>query len=538
MKLRQSIRSYASIGWQYIIRGRFRQSLKSSHILVDYYNSIRKYGGTQTPQQTQLSFNRSKDTLVRIALHLFIKYHHHPIVPTAICVKTIEHANLHLQNSEINKVSLLKNSLFFIPNEEIVTVSFSMLAHFKMCSECDCIIPVAATYYPITVIYSCSYLADKIYCYGSFGAFDMIALNVQNLEPINVEILSNNWEYVSATNNIAPGNIIMPEMFTIPDRNQMYVHGGNNQSFEAATTHPFFMFDAVNNTWTTLDAYNDIFENSTIRSECIELKGKRGYFPFGFFNITVFDPVTREWLGITNATNQDKEYFYAQQFSIYHPDSDSVYYLGDCLSDYNWSTLLCLGEIPSVRHTQSFTLLPDGKTVLMLGGSYTEDDALEDSCYLLDLGTFTWSVCNWDVPSSVKTARFMHSAVLVENNLFVLFGRETRDDMLNDMFIIDVSDTNNLKYAHEYAYKLQVKATKNTSLSVGATVDIVIGSVFAACLIVGVFVYRHRKGKKAESIHDFPADWDVIDQSFNNATFTQKPATLDGILPKVKPSES
>ncbi|KAI8996915.1 hypothetical protein BDB01DRAFT_830555 [Pilobolus umbonatus] len=417
----------------------------------------------------------------------------------------------------------------------------------------------------------CSYLADKIYCYGSFGAVDMIALNVQNEEPINVGILSNNWEYMSGTNNNSGGHIMVPQVFTSPDRNKVYFYGGYNKTYESIITHPFSMFDAITNSWTILDPYDDFVENGTIvygnQSAMIEghnistmySQGSLNYFPFGFFNLTVFDLDTREWLGITNATNQDTEYFYEEQIPIYHSGSNSVYYIGGkkrhrvnseqapvrfrtisrlSISDYDWTTFSCLGEIPSVRYTQSLTLLPDGKTVLMFGGTNDYDDALEDSCYLLDLETVTWSVCKWDVPSSIVTARYRHSVVLVENNLFVIFGRETYNDLLDDMFIIDVSDTNNFKYASEYAYRLQVKAPENNSLSVGAIVGIVIGSVFAACLIAGVFVYRHRKGKKTESIHDFPADWDVIDQSFNNATLKQEPATLNEAIPRVKPSES
>ncbi|KAI8996773.1 hypothetical protein BDB01DRAFT_892425 [Pilobolus umbonatus] len=410
----------------------------------------------------------------------------------------------------------------------------------------------------------CSYLADKIYCYGKFNAVDMIALNVQNEESINVKTLNSNWEYMSATINHTGGTVVEAQVFTSPDRSKMYIHGGYNESYGTMIVNPFTMFDAITNSWTILDPYEDLVENGTIvygnHSAMIEgynistmySQGNLNYFPFGFFNLT-------EWLGITNATNQDTEYFYEGQEAIYHSGSDSVYFLGGIkhsrmnpeyfavtyatisklsVSDYNWSTLSCLGTIPSVRFTQTFNLLPDGKTVLMLGGSHTGDDALEDSCYLLDLETVTWSVCNWNVPSSIVTARYKHSAVLVENNLFVIFGRETFDDLLDDVFIIDVSDTNNIKYAHEYAYRLQVKAQKDNSLSVGAIVGTVIGSVFAACFIAGVFVYRHRKGKKAESIHDFPADWDVIDQSFNNATPTQEPATLNEAIPKVKPSES
>ncbi|KAI8996759.1 hypothetical protein BDB01DRAFT_768352 [Pilobolus umbonatus] len=358
----------------------------------------------------------------------------------------------------------------------------------------------------------CAYLVDKIYCYSGFNndgyvITDMISLNVKNSTPTNVTTLLSSWETVTPINDLGKEGRHSSQIIASPDGTKMYVQGGYNVEGKPLN-YPFLMYDAITNSWTSLPDFKQLdisnglirrgsvsyassinkllfyggllqhFENRTVTVDGVEVPTESsdldmGY-SFGFHNLTTFDMETKEWLQINNATNQDTENFIFGLTSIAVPGTNINYFFDGStttrtnvseyywlpldsisevrLPEYNWIKHQCTGAIPSKRDYHTSTLLPDKKTLLVYGGTYTDDIAVADYCYLLNLDTKVWTICPIQAPLGIKAPRFRHSAVLVGTHLFILFGKESGGNSLNDMLVLDISNIDDIKFVEQYAY--------------------------------------------------------------------------------------
>ncbi|KAI8980950.1 hypothetical protein BDB01DRAFT_794743 [Pilobolus umbonatus] len=427
----------------------------------------------------------------------------------------------------------------------------------------------------------CSYLNDSIYCYGGVDSqstvlSDMHSVYVHDTLPSSTSDLSSAWKKITPSNRYGDTGRLDAQMVTSPDRSRMYIHGGYNQQ---SLMNPFLVYDAASNTWESLPDYRQysingqiyhatanyvpavdkfvfyggqtrVFGNRTVVVDSVtvdaSMVGQTATFPFGFHNLTTFDMRTKQWIQIRNATRQDNVHFYYGMKSVTVPVSNTQYFFGgvsiiktnvDIVSttsfnqiagvmypDYQWETVICTGEIPTERSFFTTTLLPDNNIVLLYGGSRA-DTAVGDYCYTLNLKRRIWKKCSLEIPPSTNVIRFKHSAVLVKNHLFILFGRQSNEGGLSDMIVIDVTDTSNIKYAPHYAYHSEEKVIQekeSDGLGTGAIVGIVMGVLAMIIIILGVLFYMHRKRtKRPESVHDLPADWDKSGLELDNVPQTQ-----------------
>ncbi|KAI8969818.1 hypothetical protein BDB01DRAFT_580794 [Pilobolus umbonatus] len=447
----------------------------------------------------------------------------------------------------------------------------------------------------------CSYLMDKIYCAGDFGdtfgtPSDMIALSVHNTTPIETGSLKFSWDRITFSNNLEVANREMAQVVASPDRTKMFIQGGYSASLTAIDS-PFIMFNAAKNEWASLsDFERDGLNDGQIRRASVSyvssikklvfyggvtnlrvnqsavvdgveystIQSSTGpYLPFGFNQLTTFDMGSEQWAEIGDARGLPNNDFRYAMNSFSVPGSDSVYFLGgyarsrvdtsnatrlpfNTLSqvsfpDHQWTTHNLTSLLPMFRDFFTTTLLPDSKTVLLYGGASIEGKVVPDTeiCYLLNLDTKDWRKCPLEMPTNVGASRYSHSAVLVENKLFILFGRDSESRTLNDIIVLDVSNIDHIKYEAMYAYH----TAEGGGLGTGAIVGIAVGCVVLIAIIIGAIVYlRKKKGyNKADSTKDFPANWDNIEDGLDlhsesqNATAVNDPVQYSNNI--MKPME-
>ncbi|KAI8972968.1 hypothetical protein BDB01DRAFT_839146 [Pilobolus umbonatus] len=349
----------------------------------------------------------------------------------------------------------------------------------------------------------CSYLNDKIYCYGDFNTglytySNWISLDVHTTS--SAKELSSRWEVASIDEPYKGHQISSGTVMTSMDRTQLYIYhlqeGVSVFKKLNASNGSLFYFDnyqlpymnkgkitrASASYVPSIDkvifngGQTEVDKDQTVIVDGISIQTNDKLLPFAFYKTTAFDPSTQEWLQIDNALNQDKDYFYSDQISVTVPSTSSVYYFGGMrtsrtntslyehiefsqlsqltLPDYEWNAYTCTGDIPSRREGSTITLLPEQKTLLLWGQSTSiESDTNENNyCYLLDLETNVWKACPISIPQNKVPARTSHSAVLVEKHLFILFGTAVNNIKISDILILDISDINNITYVSDYVY--------------------------------------------------------------------------------------
>lgn len=268
--------------------------------------------------------------------------------------------------------------------------------------------------------------------------------------------------------------------------------------------------------------------NITVNVDGLDITPIFGNLYFGFHNITTFDMVTQQWQQINNASSPNSTHFYSHLESVYDPNSNSSIYIGGLVTlranldiwseklfntisifdfnNYVWSEEECTGSIPNLGTGFTATLLPDNETILVYGKTI-EDDILGGSCFLLDIKPKVWSPCRIYNADNYDT-RYGHSAVLVGNHLFILFGEDNYGNLKNDMLILDVSNKYDISFVFEYTYNDSLsEATKG--LGIAAIVGIVISCVVLIAGVTGIIFIRQRnQQKKAELSYNFPKGWD------------------------------
>ncbi|KAI8972476.1 hypothetical protein BDB01DRAFT_465087 [Pilobolus umbonatus] len=299
------------------------------------------------------------------------------------------------------------------------------------------------------------------------------------------------------------------------------------------------------------------------------------YMPFGFLHITTFDMNTQQWHEISEEPGPDKSLFYTAMDSFSVPRTNSIYFIGgflryrnnpsiafanpyDTILEFTLSNNLWITHaikestsdrtplLPAPREYHTTTLMSDNKTVLLYGGVNLEYKVfpIDEVCYLLDLDTKKWRKCPLDAfPVGIDASRESHTAVLVKDNLFILFGKVS-EKYLNNIIVLDVSDLDYIHYVPEYTYQAPPEVgeevivnqeSKDNGLSTGAIIVLITGGV--------LYNRRKRTVRKAESVNEFPADWDQIDHQLNTnnkphantvINETVKPSTMPGV---VRPSE-
>ncbi|KAF0538635.1 galactose oxidase [Gigaspora margarita] len=205
----------------------------------------------------------------------------------------------------------------------------------------------------------------------------------------------------------------------------------------------------------------------------------------GMFNsssindLWIFNTLTLTW-SLSNVPNAPSPMFgYSSLLlidcSVYNTKSDT------------WTNMSISGPTPSVRRSFSTVLTSDGRTIIF-GGYNTE---IFGDLWILDITIFQWSMGKILNPI-VNLTLGGHTAALVDNYMFVSFGRFDNFNYSSRILMLDVSRKDSYKWVTEFTPNTTTTTTvatsssntsfdsKNTSIIIGA----IIGSIISFIIFV------------------------------------------------------
>ncbi|KAF0501092.1 galactose oxidase [Gigaspora margarita] len=218
-----------------------------------------------------------------------------------------------------------------------------------------------------------------------------------------------------------------------------------------------------------------------------------------FINITkelwIFDTLTLTG-SLSNATNIPYLWGYC---AITLPD-ENILYIGEHnainLLDFAPMNNGTSGQTPPGRDSFSAVLTFDGRIIIF--GGHNEIASLGD-LWILDITMFQWSIGNIFNPI-VDFIPYEHTATLVDNYMFVAFGKFINGSYSSKISILDVSQKNSYKWVTEFIPNTTTTTTitattsnsisnntkssdsKNTSRIIGSIVSLIIIFVIASVL--------------------------------------------------------
>ncbi|KAI7856582.1 hypothetical protein BDC45DRAFT_58916 [Circinella umbellata] len=201
---------------------------------------------------------------------------------------------------------------------------------------------------------------------------------------------------------------------------------------------------------------------------------------------------------------------YAETISSYReaPMNSIIIYDTD---KSQWSTQTTNGPVPTTRIRHSATLIPSTGQIVLFGGQSPFNNTIfrEDYFFILDTkNSMTWSTrgIGEEGPSFNGTGIYGHSAVLVENNLFILFGRSNDGNLGITANNILVMDVNKWSWISSISAVAPVDRSinglspdsppdsNNSSDNKGAIAGAVVGALAGVSIIAGaIFFFIRRK---------------------------------------------
>ncbi|KAI9364288.1 hypothetical protein BD770DRAFT_439959 [Pilaira anomala] len=271
----------------------------------------------------------------------------------------------------------------------------------------------------------------------------------------------------------------------------------------------------------------------------------------GFYYFTLFNAKTNTWTTLSQLEPPNR--YWVALSATYHPKTQKIFYIGGCfytdehpnfcisrnmsyVTTFNtitntWSKEYVPGNGPTERHNHTATLLPNGDDILLYGGTDHDGKVMLDYCFTLNVPNMSWKLHNLSAPNNNFGPRSQHSAVLVNNSLFILFGYNVYMNPVNQLLILDVRNVSNLAFADKIsAYDTAGK--KNDSdkssgsekgLSTGVIAGVVAGCIIATALAILGLVYCLRKKAKQTQENKqeelLEVDWDRIDNHYKETNF-------------------
>ncbi|RCH94795.1 hypothetical protein CU097_013392 [Rhizopus azygosporus] len=319
--------------------------------------------------------------------------------------------------------------------------------------------------------------------------FNRLYPNLGSNIPIPLDILSNNWQYVLSTNAFEAEIRGFCQIATLPNGYQIILQGGIDQGMFNDT----ILFDVSQKTWQRLTPYipsngKKIWGGTATNIPSVTMDtigffgGTTGFFfsktdsvpkvtgPPGFANLTVFNTTSKTWSYFIPQNNVPSA------IPIFHtatldPRSGIIYYLGGEIigttepsisqiswgytfntANGDWNTrnyTVLNGNFPSGRVYHTSTMAPNSQHIILFGGADSTNRVVSDYLFTLDLQTNTWVQVRLN--SALSLPRFGHSAVLVNNTLFILSG-EVVEGLAINILAIDVTDVSNIYLASSYPY--------------------------------------------------------------------------------------
>ncbi|GAB5593201.1 Leucine-zipper-like transcriptional regulator 1 [Umbelopsis nana] len=173
-----------------------------------------------------------------------------------------------------------------------------------------------------------------------------------------------------------------------------------------------------------------------------------------------------------------------------------------------WSSKIASGSIPAPRTMHNATLARDGNTivqkVLIHVITTNNGTALYNDLYTFDANKASWTqIAIGNAPAT----RAGHSAVQVNETMFVLFGRDASSNSLNDIYALDTVNWKWITQFNASGYQQQSNSSyapavngtqsstcddstgwKGSALSTGAIAGIVVGCI-VVLIALGLLAY-------------------------------------------------
>ncbi|KAI8149006.1 hypothetical protein BJV82DRAFT_590348 [Fennellomyces sp. T-0311] len=436
----------------------------------------------------------------------------------------------------------------------ISIVTFIVIAILHTCIPYVRTEPVAARYGA-----GCVYIEPKIYCYGGrlFSRDDSgqlaLASNIFNSldlsESRDLAALQYSWESIP---HVEPEANYDFGIVAIPDHNAIFIDGGsgkdNPDGYKSKYNTTIYMVD--DEQWNTdiesghlhtsgheaiLGPGNIVYVWGGASYPDIERQEEALIYPLEMFHfhfqtlswsigpaVSSYQ-VAREWFSAALGSDGVSIYYVggespsAPRFEnmtryYYEPSPMNQILIFDT-SGQRWRTENTTGVTPSTRVFHTLTLKPNTGELILFGGMEPRNktEFREDYFYLLDTVNMEWSTRDISAPPGVAhvvTTIKDHSAVLVDNNLFIIFGLIRNQQSTSDVRVLDtelwswrasisgVSDSTDMPPDSD---------SSGSGLSPGAIAGAIVGSVAAVVIIGAVVIFcylrkrRHPRKKQEES---------------------------------------
>ncbi|KAK4513115.1 uncharacterized protein ATC70_012909 [Mucor velutinosus] len=401
-------------------------------------------------------------------------------------------------------------------------------------------------------------------------------INSNNKEATPYQNLNSQWQPIPmTTTTISLGKRSAPHVASLLDGKRLMIYGGYNNNATSKLSNQAVLYNAESNHWESLPNFNDaanggdrqIYNGTAVSVPHLNAIGFYGGYEehvqiesgytlstgaklsnltftnvdgisnsyVGFYYFTLFDLNLNTWT--TPQQYNPPLTHHTALTSTYHPDSKRIIYMGGAYYDPTGSRLftnllnrsmifdttngqwikqdLLGATVPRPRTMHTATLLPDGNTILLYGGTGNGINATADYCYTLDVPTMTWTRQSLIAPLGTSSGpRFQHSAVLVENAVFILFGIDKDANPTFDLLVLDVRNVGAIQFSSKYPLDASGSSNSNSNgssshdgtgagggkdksgLSSGATIGIAVGCSIVGVLLVAVCIFVMRRARQ------------------------------------------
>ncbi|CAG8725785.1 19438_t:CDS:2 [Gigaspora margarita] len=215
---------------------------------------------------------------------------------------------------------------------------------------------------------------------------------------------------------------------------------------------------------------------------------------YGINDLWIFNTLTLTW-SLSNATNTPRY----GNCAVTLPDGNILYIGGvnynatmNNLPLYNtksdtWTNVSISGPNPPVREFFSAVLTSDGRIIIF--GGY--NGANLGDLWILDITMFQWSIGKILNPI-VNLTLSGHTATLVDNYMFVAFGKFSIVNFSSTIFMLDVSRKDSYKWVTEFTPNTTTTTNNTTTTSTTSSdsknTSIIIGTIIGSIISLIMFV--------------------------------------------------